>query len=111
MLNFLEDLQQFWLGLVDDDGIDIPLTRIDQLNALGEGPIHVAAWKAPPEHLAWLIENGANINQRGEYGMTPLHYAYMGARQENIAFLLRAGADSTLRCDRGLLPSEGRSDS
>ncbi|WP_457390499.1 ankyrin repeat domain-containing protein [Roseateles sp. P5_E1] len=111
MLSVLEGLQQFWLGLVDENGLDIPLTKIDQLNAFGEGPIHIAAWKGSSKQLIWLIENGANINQRGEFGMTPLHYAYMGERRENIDVLIRAGADSTMRCDRGLLPPEGRPES
>lgn len=93
---------------MDEDGHDIPLSEVNQLNALGEAPIHIAAWKCSAEDVRWLLENGADINQRGEYGMTPLHYAYMGQRTENVQVLLSAGADSTLRCDRGLLPQDGR---
>ena len=93
---------------MDEDGLDIPLSDVNQVNVLGESPIHIAAWKGDPEDILWLLDNGAEINQRGEFGMTPLHYAYMSGKTENISILLDAGADPNLRCDRGLLPSEGR---
>jgi ankyrin repeat protein len=107
-MKVLEKLQQYWWCLMDEDCLDIPLTDVNQLNALGESPIHIAAWKGDKEDILWLLDNGANINQRGEYGMTPLHYAYMGGKKENIEALLNIGADSTIRCDRGLLPNESR---
>ncbi|WP_082542008.1 MULTISPECIES: ankyrin repeat domain-containing protein [unclassified Rhizobacter] len=104
----LERLRQHWWALTDDDGLDIPLTTVNQVNILGERPIHIAAWKGEVADIQWLLENGADINARGEYGMTPLHYAYMGGRQENVSALLSAGVDKNLRCDRGLLASDGR---
>ena len=92
---------------MDDDCLDIPLTEVNQLNVLGEAPIHIAAWKGSTGDIEWLLENGADINQRGEREMTPLHYAYMGRIRENIEFLIRQGADTNLRCDYGLLANEG----
>jgi hypothetical protein len=108
MLGVLERLAQHWWCRIDDLGHDIPLTDINQLNALGEAPIHIAAWKGTVEDVRSLLEHGANANQRGDFEMTPLHYAYMGRSRENIKCLLEGGADPTLRCDRGLLPEEGR---
>ena len=104
----LQNLQEHWWCLTDDNGLDIPLTRVDQSNVLGEYPIHIAAWKGAAEDIKWLLENGADINQKGDYGMTPLHYAYMSGKRENIEILIAAGADQNIRCDRGLLPAQGR---
>lgn len=104
----LENLRQHWWCLTDDECIDIPLTVVNQLNLFGESPIHIAAWKGTPQDILWLLNNGANLSQRGEFGMTPLHYAYMGGKRENIEFLLNASADTNALCDFGLLPNEGR---
>jgi ankyrin repeat protein len=104
----LERLRQYWWCLMDEDGLDIPLSDVNQVNVLGESPIHIAAWKGGAEDVQWLLNNGADVNQRGEFGMTPLHYAYMGGNRENIEILLNAGGDPSLRCDHGLLPHEGR---
>jgi ankyrin repeat protein len=104
----LENIQKHWFAVVDEDGYDIPLTDINQLNVFGESPIHIAAWKGSADDVLWLLKNGADINQRGEFSMTPLHYAYMGGKQENIEVLINAGADQNLRCDRGLLPGDAR---
>ena len=94
--------------MVDENGVDIPLTDVNQLNAFDESPVHIAAWRGTPEDILWLLENGANINQRGDFGMSPLHYAYIGKNQKNIETLLKAGADRNAKCDLGLLPHEGR---
>lgn len=107
-MTVLEKLEEHWWCEVDEDGIDIPLTDVNQLNVLGESPIHIAAWKGAPEDIQWLLDNGADINQRGDFGMTPLHYAYMGGNIENIEVLLQAGADQTIRCEYGLLAHERR---
>ena len=109
MLEVLERLREHWWCQIDDLGHDIPLTQVNQLNALGEAPIHIASRNGSADDIRALLTNGADINQRGDFGMTPLHYAYMGGQQANIEALLSAGVDPTLRCDRGLLPQDGRS--
>jgi ankyrin repeat protein len=101
-------LREHWWCALDDRGYDIPLEAVNQLNAIGEAPIHIAAWRGSPEDLKWLIENGADVAQRGDFEMTPLHYAYMGGKRENINALLAFGADPEARCDRGLRPTDGR---
>jgi ankyrin repeat protein len=108
VLSVLERLQEHWWCQTDEMGYDIPLTEVNQLNVLGEAPIHIAARYGSAEDIRWLLANGADINQRGDFDMTPLHYAYMGGKRENVEALLAAGADPTLRCDHGLLPNEGR---
>lgn len=104
----LDKLRQHWWAALDEDGHEIPLTEVNQMNVLGEYPIHIASWKGNPDDVAWLLENGADVNQRGDFFMTPLHYAYMGGRKETIKILLDHGADELARCDRGLLPSESQ---
>ena len=104
----LRNLQEHWWCATDDDGVDVPLTKVNQLNVLGESPIHIAAWKGTAQDVQWLLDNGADIHQRGEFGMTPLHYAYMGYKLENVEALLNAGADETLKDDHGLRPAQGR---
>lgn len=103
----LKKIEEFWHHLTDDNCLDIPLIDVNQLNVLGEQPIHIAAWKCGPEEIEWLVKNGADVNSLGDFGMTPLHYAYMGRKLENVATLLRAGANAGIRCDRGLLPGDG----
>jgi hypothetical protein len=104
----LKHLAQHWWCERDENGRDIPLTAVNQINVFGEAPIHIAAWKGQPRDLKWLLENGADVNQKGEFGMTPIHYAYMGGKAENVQALLNAGADPSIRCEAGLLPHEGR---
>jgi ankyrin repeat protein len=84
-----------------------PLTHIHQLNAFGEAPIHIAAWKCGPGDLEWLLQNGAELEQQGAHQMTPLHYAYLGEKAENVRFLLSAGANPRARTEMGLLPAGG----
>jgi ankyrin repeat protein len=104
----LDNLKEFWWCLTDDDCLDIPLTEVSQINIFGESPIHIAAWKGTVEDILWLLNNGADINQRGEFGMSPLHYAYIGGNSENIQALLSAGANPSVKCDFGLRPNESR---
>jgi uncharacterized protein len=102
-------LEPYWWNLTDDNCIDIPLTEVNQVNMLGENPIHIASWRGSPEDVQWLIDNGANLNAVGDLGMTPLHYAYMGGRKDNVNVLLSAGADPNIRCDKGFRPHETQS--
>ncbi len=108
MPSVFESLQPYWWCSVDEAGRDIPLTAVDQENALGERPIHIAAWEGEPQDIAWLLDEGAQINQRGEFGMTPLHYAWMGGKPDSVAQLLGRGANRLARCDCGLMAHEGR---
>ena len=108
MPSVFDKLQRYWWSSVDAEGLDIPLTAVNQTNALGECPIHVAAWKGEPEDIAWLLAHGAEINQAGDFEMTPLHYAHMGGKPDNVSILIERGANRFARCDRGMLPNQGR---
>ena len=47
----------------------------------------------PVELMAWLLEQGADINVKDEYGRTPLHYHAQVNNTVQLAFLLAQGAD------------------
>ena len=47
----------------------------------------------PVELMAWLLEQGADINVKDEYGRTPLHYHAQVNNTAQLAFLLAQGAD------------------
>ena len=47
----------------------------------------------PVELMAWLMEQGADINVKDEYGRTPLHYHAQVNNTAQLAFLLAQGAD------------------
>lgn len=44
-----------------------------------------------------LLDNGADINQRGVNDWTPLHYAAVNDDVSMVKYLLRKGADPTLK--------------
>ena len=56
-------------------------------------PLHWAAFYNRPELLAYLIEQGANVNADNGYGNNPIHFAAQSGSMEMIQALLKAGAD------------------
>jgi len=86
-----------------------PLAFIKELIGLGADPNYcdhagfpslIAALSSdrPERHdiMTLLLENGANVGQRGLNDWTPLHYAVVGRDIEAIELLLAYGADPTL---------------
>ena len=68
MPSVFDRLQRYWWSSVDAEGLDIHLTAVDQTNALGECPIHVAAWKG--EGLSVGFTNGCfDILHAGHIGL------------------------------------------
>src|SRR6478752_7235198 len=94
----LRRLEVHWWPQLDEEANYVPLTKVDQLNALGEGPLHIAAWKGSTSDLEWILNQGADLTQRGDFGMTALHYAYMGGNMESVRLLLQRGADPDAKC-------------
>lgn len=52
------------------------------------------------------MDNGADVNARGERGMTPLHYAVEQGHAELVQFLLAQGANKNLKDDNGDTPAD-----
>lgn len=67
----------------------------------GEGtPLHVAARRADPDTVTFLLEKGADPRARDNGGATPLHHASEGS----VPLLVRAGADPDARDNAGATP-------
>ena len=62
--------------------------------------LFVAVLDQDPPFIRWLIEHGANVNQRSTFGATPLFNA-IGRSFEHVEVLLHAGADPTVRDNQG----------
>ena len=77
-----------------DKGAD--LSGVD---LLGKTPLHFAAYMSRPEHIQFLIKEGANIEVRTDSNKsrsgsrTPLHYAAVSGKLTNLFTLIQAGAD------------------
>lgn len=72
----------------------------DQLEGVDDIPptLHACIYDDRPEPLAWLLDHGANIEQREQdYGATPLGSAVVHRRKRIIRTLIERGADATRR--------------
>ncbi|MDE6598342.1 MAG: ankyrin repeat domain-containing protein [Clostridia bacterium] len=59
--------------------------------------------EATEEMLLWLLENGANVNQKIEYGITPLHDA-AGRFNGKLQFFIDHGSDVMAESNNRLTP-------
>ncbi|CAM9347882.1 unnamed protein product [Scytosiphon promiscuus] len=85
---------------VEDGGVD--LSHVDQE---GRTALHVAASKRQScDVLAYLLQEGARINERDNVGAVPLHLAASNRNLGGIRLLLRFGAEVNVRDDRGCTP-------
>lgn len=48
---------------------------MNEPNAYGNTPLHVACYNGQDVVVNELIDSGANVNQKNEKGFTPLHFA------------------------------------
>lgn len=75
--------------------IDRVLVDVNQVSLFGDYPLHVAAVRGSLEEIETLLENGANINVKGEHDFTPLHSAVEQGHPEAVKLILENGADSS----------------
>ncbi len=66
---------------------------IDDTNAFGDNALHCVCVWGDLEAARLLVENGININQRGEHGFTPLRVAAEFEHKDIVTYLLSQGAD------------------
>nr|CAH8855428.1 unnamed protein product [Trichobilharzia regenti] len=57
-----------------------------------------------------LLDNGADVNSRGQFGRTPLYRAAFGSHLDIVKILLNHGADPRLYADDGQRPIEVTTD-
>ena len=91
-------------AMVERDNIRIRAASMGE--NWGMAPIHLAAlYSAEPKTLQFLMEAGADINEKGDHGWTPLHLAAWDNPNPEIAeYLVSAGADTTAKDDEGSTP-------
>lgn len=71
---------------------------------LGDEPVHVAAVNGRFKILAWLIEQGADINARDVSGKTPLYHCVQSLAVNAVNEVLRHGADLNIPDHTGFSP-------
>lgn len=104
MSNLLETLLKSYETVPDFYGLKIE--AINSKSRYGDQVIHMACVSGNIEDLEIFINNGAEVNVRGESGMTPLHYAVEQGHVELVQFLLINGADKNLKDDNGDTPAD-----
>jgi ankyrin repeat protein len=72
------------------------------INRAGWTPLHYAASGPEPLVLAWLLDQGADINAASPNRTTPLMMAARYGNEDGATLLLARGADARLRNDLGL---------
>jgi len=103
------DAQRLLLELIareqaERDVIDFLLAagaRLDQTDAAGQAPLHLAVARINPRLVARLLERGADVNQLNREGLTPLDLARAARTRDPIAAaieeqLMRYGAESSM---------------
>ncbi|KAF5398316.1 hypothetical protein PHET_08478 [Paragonimus heterotremus] len=96
-------------GLGDDD-IEraIKVRHIQELiecaDANGNSALSEACIGGCIQAVQFLIDQGANVNAKGQYGRTPLYRAVFGRHVEVVQVLLQHGADPRIYADDGQRP-------
>ncbi len=76
------------------DFAEISLGDINDTNAFGDNALHCVCVWGNLEAAKLLVENGINIEQKGEGGFTPLKVAEEFEHQEIMAYLISQGANT-----------------
>jgi len=72
-------------------------TDLNQKDAYGSAPLHIAATFGKTETALLLINGGADVNEINGEGSTPLHVAAFFGRVEIVKALLAKNADISIR--------------
>ena len=83
------------MRLIEED-IDI----VDAIDEEGNTALHCASYRGRVEVISYLLDQGANINAKGDFGITPLFDACEKGHLEVVELLLSKGADPTI-CSNG----------
>lgn len=105
ILAFLTAGGASWVELVRDGDLgavqalvtsgELEVNEMDPASKMS--PLMWASLTDHSEMVAWLCENGAEVNQRNHENTTPLHNAAFLGRVSNVQILLEHGADPEIR--------------
>ena len=82
------------------------ITSLDQKNWLGDTPLHTLCTQGNLEPVRILVENGADVNAKGDHGSPPMINAIIGKNADIVRYLISKGADVNKKNDLGWLPLE-----
>ncbi|XP_055308574.1 myotrophin-like, partial [Sitodiplosis mosellana] len=102
LFRFIETDQLSEITRLIEEGVDLSERYED-----GDMAIHWAARLGKADTVKLLIENGANVNARGQYNRTPLYYAVdspEATKLEVVKVLLENGANVDVKDDYGSTP-------
>jgi ankyrin repeat protein len=71
----------------------VTFESINDTNALGDNALHCVCVWGDFEAVKLLVENGIDINQRGEHGFSPLNVAVDFGFNEIADYLIANGSD------------------
>lgn len=73
----------------------VTFDTINDTNELGDNALHCVCYWGDYEAVKLLVENGIEVNQRGEYGLTPLGVALYEGHQKIADYLIANGATAS----------------
>ena len=85
LLNRVEDVADF---------AGVKLNDINDINSFGDNALHCVCVWGDVEAAKLLVENGINIEQKGEGGFTPLKVADDFGHKEIVKYLISKGANT-----------------
>ena len=85
----------------------VSFETIDTTNALGDNALHCVCVWGDLGAVKLLVENGIEINQRGDLGHTPLRVAVDFGFQEIADYLIAHGADRSALDAEEIFDSKG----
>ena len=88
------------------DFYGLKIEAINSKSRYGDQVIHMACVSGNLQDLEIFLNNGADVNARGESGMIPLHYAVEQGHAELVQFLWAKGANKNLKDDNGDTPAD-----
>lgn len=100
----LETILCEYSGLPEYSGMGVP--EVDTKSLFGDYPINIAATRGFINEVSILLDNGADVNAKGEHGYTPLHDAVEQGHLDIVKFLVGHGANITIRNTDGDTPIE-----
>ena len=74
----------------------ITITSLNSKNALEDTPLHTVCSWGEIEPVKLLIDEGADVNARGDKGATPIFNAVIGGNLDVVRLLIDSGTDLSL---------------